>query len=543
MGIFFTPSFQDMYSNNFFAYGLLSFASFLKTHLAGFFMLILLVSSSSTTAQIGVNKSYDLNYAAAYFGSIEASNDTIFTYGPLLKPGGPNGFAITLLDTFGSVLAVNEYFHPNGFNFTQVYSSSLIKLKHQPGFAVVGQVFDNGNGFMAITDTKGQVVKYQEYPDDSSWVDYYHQVIELNDGLLIFGRKQALNYLGNVFVKKTDFDGNQIWEKSFNKPNLNGFFGNAIHVHANEYVIGMGFSTDPNVPIPQTKFKTNIISVDSLGNIKWQWETPLGLDDTGALNLFKTFDGKWAYNTWKASYDSMYNEINYQPQLVIRDTQFNVIRSDTFGNTELNQLRFFSTMIQLPDNGFLGMGAQSDLALTKNGVPGWLVRLDKNANQVWSRVDSTAFSFPTFFRCEYRDAIELHSGSIVACGSIRTDNPTSKDWAWLVKVSADGCVETLNCFTSGTEEPEIDRIITDFITLSPNPASNFVQFKFTAPTAVEYISLSIFDTNGQRVHFQHQIPGVSSYIWNTDGLPSGIYYYYTHGASIGKTSGKVVLIK
>jgi Secretion system C-terminal sorting domain len=529
-----------MYSNTFFAYTLLSFASFLKTHFAGFFMLILLVSSSSTTAQIGVNKSYDLNYAATYFGSIEASNDTIFTYGPLLKPGGPNGFAITLLDTFGQVRAIKEYFHPNGFNFTQVFSSSLIKLKHQPGFAVVGQVLDNGNGFMAITDAKGQVVKYKEYPDDSSRVDYYHQVIELNDGLLIFGRKQALNYLGNVFVKKTDFEGNQIWEKSFSKPNLFGFFGNAILVHANEYVIGMGFSTDPNVPIPQTKFKTNIISLDSLGNIKWQWETPLGLDEIGADNLFKTNDGNWAYKTSRAWYDPMYNEIIYQPKFVIRDTQFNLIRSDTFGEEEAHHGKYLWNAIQLRDSGFLAMGIKSGIGFSSNGPPGWLVRLDKASNQVWSRADTTALSFPTFYRCEYRDAIELSSGSIVACGSIRTDNPTLKDWAWLVKVSADGCVETLNCFTSGTEEPEIDQI--PLVKITPNPTSGIIKLEYKLQDGSAPAIFQIYNLTGQIVLNRQLNPNDQHEVVSVENLPVGVYFWSMADEEGYLGSGKLIKV-
>ncbi|GAB4499795.1 MAG: hypothetical protein OHK0019_37390 [Saprospiraceae bacterium] len=38
------------------------------------------------------------------------------------------------------------------------------------------------------------------------------------------------------------------------------------------------------------------------------------------------------------------------------------------------------------------------------------------------------------------DAMELPSGSIIACGYNRTYEPEPKDWGWLIKVSKDGWV-------------------------------------------------------------------------------------------------------
>jgi hypothetical protein len=83
----------------------------------------------------------------------------------------------------------------------------------------------------------------------------------------------------------------------------------------------------------------------------------------------------------------------------------------------------------------------------------------------------------------------------------------------------------------------------DDVSIAPNPAKTYVQFSFTATKNVQHVSLSIFDTNGKRVHFQPQVSAMGHYIWRTENLPAGIYYYHVQGFEIGGSSGKIVLLK
>jgi hypothetical protein len=521
------------------AFSILHFTQFIKVLYHVF--LILFVTSIHSKAQIGFNKSFDHGYAATIFGSVLISNDTIFTYGPLLKQGGPNGFSITLLDTFGQLLSVKEYFHPNGLNFTQVYPNSFIKLKHQSGFAVVGQVFDNGYGFLAITDAVGNVTDYHEYPDFSSRVDFYQQIIEMSDGYLIFGNKQDLSYWVNTFAMKTDFSGNHIWEKSFGTIDRSTYFGSAIIVNENEYVFGAGTSNQAQgVPLEIVSNTSKITAIDSLGELKWQWKSPVGLEEMGAGNLFKSYQGNWVYKTARGSYQAMYNEIITQPKIITRDAQFSLIQADTFGNTNFNEGGYFWNMTQLNDGGFLAMGIKSGVGFTQYGAPGWLVRLDREMGQVWSRADTTYLSFPTGFRCEYFDAAELPSGSIVVCGSLTTYDPVRKQWAWLVKVSADGCIETLNCFTSASEQPILVQL--PQTTILPNPTTGIFNVLHRPSEGSAASTMRIFNLTGNQVFSQLVNSNTEKEAFDIAHLPAGLYFWSISDAVGLRSTGKLTKV-
>ena len=68
---------------------------------------------------------------------------------------------------------------------------------------------------------------------------------------------------------------------------------------------------------------------------------------------------------------------------------------------------------------------------------GSMFNITSTGDSVWNYLD-TAFTFASNL---LYDAVELPSGSIIACGYSRTTN-ILKDWAWLVKVSKDGCVDS-----------------------------------------------------------------------------------------------------
>jgi hypothetical protein len=492
------------------------------------------------SAQSGINKYYDNGFRAAYFGAIEASNDTIVTYGPVLSQVGKSGFALTFLDTFGQVLSVKEFFHPNGLNLTQVYPRGLIKPKRHAGYAVVGQVFENGNGFFALANEQGVVVLYKEYPDFQSLVDFYQQVIEIDDGYLIFGRK-APQFLGDIFVKKIDFNGIQIWEKRFGSATRSSYFGSAVILHSNEYLIG-GSNTNnvSGVPYQQVNYTSRAIAIDSLGNKKWEWSGQPGLGEFGVGSLFKNHQGNWTYFTGQGWYNAAADAIVSTPKMVVRDTLFNLIWSDTLGSFHPDHSNFINHTIQLRDSGFLAMGVKSEFGISPNGPPGWLVRLDKDLNQVWSRADTTPLSFPAFFRCDFYDAVELPSGSIVACGSVNTYTPDRKEWAWLFKVSADGCIETLDCFTSGVEEIDEERLVT----LSPNPTNGLIYLQYQLRTsAMSRGVIRFFNPSGVLVFSQLIDASTDQKDISIAHLPNGLYFWHlTDGVGV-VASGKVVKVE
>jgi PKD repeat protein len=83
----------------------------------------------------------------------------------------------------------------------------------------------------------------------------------------------------------------------------------------------------------------------------------------------------------------------------------------------------------------------------------------------------------------------------------------------------------------------------NFVTVAPNPAKDFVIFRFQLEAKTESAVLEVRDINGKILLSQTVQSEEEPLRWNTSGLPSGIYFYqlYTKTGSI--QSGKVVLSK
>lgn len=435
-------------------------------------------------SQPGFNRSYDMGELAATFTSVELSGDTIVVYGTAKEAGAPAfGMLFARLDTLGNVIDYKIYNDSLGDTFTLTYQNSFIKLSDGSGYAGVGQIFYRVNGYLALFDNEGAVTKYIEYKDSVSVTDFYRQIKELDDGFLILGEKQSpVTYYREIFALKTDFDGHIIWEKKYPTPNRLTFFGQALIINNNEYVIG-GTSTVPtNVPLNQVNSISKIFAIDSLGNIKWQWQSQPSLEELGVGKIFKTQEGNWLYSSARGWYNATFNEISRQPKVIIRDENFNLIHQDTFDVAE-NTVTVFFNMIQLNDGGWLALGikpvnyALPPISDEANALSGWLVKIDNQANKLWSRVDTAFWSAQTGSTNYWYNAVELPGGSIVVCGYSRTYDPVPKDWAWLIKINKDGCVDTLSCATVPVT-PE--NLPANLVNIYPNPTSSVIRIESSA---------------------------------------------------------------
>jgi len=79
--------------------------------------------------------------------------------------------------------------------------------------------------------------------------------------------------------------------------------------------------------------------------------------------------------------------------------------------------------------------------------------------------------------------------------------------------------------------------------VQPNPASDVVSFTFALPESTRSASLRVFDVNGRAVFQKDGLPPSGTYLWETVGNPSGIYFYHLLTEGSIRNSGKLVLNK
>jgi len=454
------------------------------------FIFIHIISAIQyANAQVGFKKVFDFDKVGLAFSSLEYNGDhTISVYGNLINQDLKYGLLFASFDTLGNLLDNHVKYDSIGDVPTLVYPNSFIKLSDGSGFAGIGTYFFRETGFLSLYNNDGTIRKFVEYNDLETLADFYIEIYEIDDGFFILGDKQLQDGYSRIFLMKTDKEGNKLWEKRYGlaPPRENGF-GSIVKVNDNEYVIGGASTTIP--PFPQIVYNTsNFYVIDSLGNLKSSWASLPSTTDMGVgYGMYRTEQGGFIYSTNELQFAPPVNVYERKLKVIERDSNYDIVNEKTYG--VFHALNFLRNLKKI-ENGFLVLGQR---AFAYNSPPpgsvrGSMLKVNNSADSTWNYLD-TAFTFATNL---LYDAVELPSGSIIACGYSRTTNPL-KDWAWLVKVSKDGCVDTLNCFPISSVGELMQQAQ---IKAYPNPTSDIIYFDLPNEERAEY---QIFTLTGNLI--------------------------------------------
>lgn len=440
-------------------------------------------------AQIGFSHSFDFGQLAIGWGSLVYSNDTVTVFGTIRENDQPAfGLLFSQFDTSGNLLQYKVYNDPEGDNTVLVYPNSFIKLTNGKGYAGIGGIFERKFGILALYDLNGSIRKVLEYPD-AIQQDFYTEIVEVPDGFFILGQKQNLDYHTNMFLLKTDPEGHKLWEKSYGDPIRDNYYGSIVKVNDNEFVIG-GATTNPQTQ-PEPVMNTSIFYViDSLGNIKSSWQSQLSLTDVGVgFGMYQTEQKGWIYSTIEARIQPD-GFVESKLCFIERDSNYNLVNRKTYG--DFHNRNLLRNLKKLNNGDYLMLGSRvvhfDPPAQFSALHMGSLLRISPSGDSLWNFVD-TAFAYATN---TIYDAVELPSGSIIACGYSRTTNPY-KDWGWIIKVNQNGCIDTLNCTEISAVHPVPQ---SDPLKIYPNPATDFIYLDFSESKALDY---EVFDLSGHLI--------------------------------------------
>jgi len=171
-----------------------------------------------------------------------------------------------------------------------------------------------------------------------------------------------------------------------------------------------------------------------------------------------------------------------------------------------------------------------------------MVKVSPQGDSLWGRIDTAYWNSEYGSYNELRSAIELPSGSIIACGETRTLDTLLglKSWGWLLKVDKNGCLTMLDCATSGTAP--VPSLVSG-LNVFPNPARDAVTFTYVLPEGTSSTALRVFDVNGRAVFQKDGLPSAGVYVWETLSNPSGIYFYQLLVEEAIMESGKLIISK
>ena len=480
------------------------------------FFLFLHVAFQAS-GQPGFSKKYDLGESlTSFFQCAYVGGDTIAVYGLGYSDDvflHQQGLVFAKLDTNGNPISHRMLFDSLGNEYTLNLPASFVKLQDGSGYMLLAQVFQNGNGVLLRTDNAGNLVTRYEFEDTLALSKFYDRVIEAENAFYIAGFIQDSTYQTDLFVIKVSKAGKKCWEKTYGIKTRDDYLNSLLQVDEDELVLG-GYTTDKSgTPDKKVKFTTKIFAIDSLGHVKWQWETPLTLEEVGATGLFKSDSGLWCYVSGRGVYNDAQQSWYWQPKFIKRDGKMNLVSEKSVGKLR-KYINGFAYGFSTQDGGWFAAG-QAATFEDLHAYAGWTFRLDAQGDSLWSRYD-TAQAPKSLLGCEnvLCGAVELPGGSIIACGY--TDDFTSKSWGWLLKIDRNGCVDTLNCHPASIAHAPGNGA--RGFRLYPNPVQTLLHFSDEAQTAWDAIEVA--NALGQTV-LRRQKP--SDYTVNMAELKPGVY--------------------
>ncbi len=409
------------------------------------------------------------------------------------------------------------------------------------GYIVVGNSgsFSSGSPdvYLIKTDTNGNALWSKAY----GGIDYDqgNSVQQTTDGgYIIAGYTRSFGVDGDVYLIKTDANGDSLWTKTFGGANDDE--GYSIQQTTDGgYIITGHFSS-----FGAGYLNLYLIKTDANGDMVWS-KIYGGPNGNVGYSVHQTLDGGYIIAGWTNSFGAGADDV----YLIKTDTNGNSLWTKTFGRTN-NDWGY--SVQQTSDGGYIVAGYSSFIAGHTNV---YLIKTDTNGDTLWTKTFGGTNNDKARSVQQTTDGGYIITGSTNSFGStyeiiylIKTDSmgnsgcnqgspatifatlatqvtnpativtsPTTIVTTPATIVGSGGTVTTL-CTTVGINQ------ISNFqfpISISPNPSSGY--FTITFPDAINSGEVQIFNAYGAKIFTQNIIntSDVKIYLKN---IPEGIYF-------------------
>lgn len=236
--------------------------------------------------------------------------------------------------------------------------------------------------------------------DDAGWFD--DAIVKLTDGYLIVSETRSndgdvqsgLHGPRDIWLVKTDFYGNLVWEKTLGGSNGAGAYTLTKQNDTTFFIFGVTSSDDGDIQSGNQGLGDNwIVKINDKGDILW--EKTFGgekNDKRGSLQLTEEGDILVFTETWSTVGDFGINDLPGDDHLWFYkiDQTGNILWSELYGGNGINRIGDF---LQTSDGGYLLVGTCSGYegagCACEHNNPGqwyndfWVIKLDSDRNIEW----------------------------------------------------------------------------------------------------------------------------------------------------------------
>ena len=469
------------------------------------------VFALSLRAQVGFNYSYDLSLPANQFNTILVDNDTIIFVGISAGIDSPyiQSALIGRVDSLGQVLGFNTFTDSLGGYLAA--GENLIKTFD--GYAFTTAIIFRKSDALYKFSKDLSLKEVYEFPDTVNLAVFYEGLVALDNGFLLSGYVQRPDHKYDAFARKLDSLGNTIWLKQYGVPTQSQHALGIIQLSDTTFVLYGSEGTSFTNP---EELHSRIWVIDDNGLILNSWQSPDSLkwmgilelcpDGAGGLLAFtRTFLG---YNDW--------DDYKLQPTLIKFDDELNVEWMRRFG-PDHSSFSYWEDIRATPDGNFIGAGrvAPYDLADLNAHLYGWLYKFTPEGDSIWARADLSEVPYESGIDDNVFGGVGfLSSGSVVAGGNSYINGHI---YGWIIKVTPDGCIDTLYCQPSAVRpEPEVRKM-----KIYPNPADGEVSIDCTGlPEGTVLTVTAVAD--GRQAGLQTRVASPQVRL-NTSQFAEGLY--------------------
>lgn len=488
-------------------------------------------------AQEAWNVIPELSYPQSDITDMILDDDRIILYGDAFNNSVEwmQGLIVAKLDTFGNVIHQKFILDSLGDKLAVSDDWGKIICTSDGGYAATAATVFRKSAFLIKLDSALEVEFIREYPDSVNLSNFDYKPIEAPGGYLLYGSIQAPDYYGRGFVRYVDLEGNAIWEVLFE----NAFFGNRIldmaRVSDSVFVCVTVEGLSPGGINVLQSGRSGIYHINLYGEILDAWQSEPE-PEIGYLRKVVPLE-EGSLITYGLSPKEIVGTTRYvQPTLAGFDVDFSVIWVQNFGNIRrLAANHTFWDFAPTVDGNYVGAGRIGVKTGTEpSRAHGWLFKFSPQGDSLWGR------HFPTPFPDYFPHGGALYGVGVLPGGNIVAGGQAADSqhrYAWIVKMTNDGCMDTLFCEVTSTEdmpEPEIPANVEIF----PNPARDYL----TVAAGERVSSVRLFDTMGR---LAAAYPGQGRLTVELDippNLSSGLYNFLIQFES-GKLVSRMVYIK